>query len=49
MHQDGHTNAVELETCPAYGDISIVQAENNEAYNKRDEFGITERNYETLN
>ena len=47
MHQDGRTNAVELETCPAYGDTSVVQTENNEAYNKRDEF-VIERNYETL-
>ena len=45
MHQDGTTNAVELETCPAYGDISVVQAENNEAYNKRD---FMEQNYEML-
>ena len=44
VHQD---NAVELESCPAYGDISVLQARNNEAYGKRDEF-VTERNYETL-
>ena len=31
MHQD---SAVKLETCPAYGDISVVQARDNEAYDK---------------